>query len=97
MLPDPLIHAPELLTLLKALSRDNKYDALINQAKIRQERGETMTFPSLVEDAENRVKEATAVRMLKAGKLAMEEIANYSALSLAAVQNLAKAVSLGTM
>ena len=41
--------------------------------------------------------EATAVRMLKAGKLAMEEIANYSALSLAAVQNLAKAVSLGTM
>ena len=42
-------------------------------------------------------KEATAVRMIKAGKLAMEEIANYSALSLAAVQKLAKAVALGTM
>ena len=41
--------------------------------------------------------EATAVRMLKAGKLAMEEIANYSALSLTAVQNLAKAVALGTI
>ncbi len=56
-----------------------------------------MTFPSIVEDAENRVKEATAIRMLKAGKLAMDEIGNYTALSLAAVQNLAKAVSLGTM
>ena len=42
-------------------------------------------------------KEAVAIRMLKAGKLAMEEIANYSTLSLAAVQNLAKAVALGTM
>ena len=41
--------------------------------------------------------EATAVRMLKAGKLAIEEIANYTALSLAAVQNLAKAVALGTI
>ena len=41
--------------------------------------------------------EATAVRMLKAGKLAMEEIANYSALSLTAVQSLAKAVALGTI
>ena len=39
--------------------------------------------------------EATAVRMLKTGKLAMEEIASYSALSLATVQNLAKTVSLG--
>ena len=60
-----------------------------------------MTFPSLVEDAEKRgeqqANEATAVRMLKAGKLAMEEIANYSALSLTAVQNLAKAVALGTV
>ena len=56
-----------------------------------------MTFPSIVEDAENRVKEATAIRMLKAGKLAMDEIGNYTALSLAAVQNLAKAVALGTV
>ncbi len=68
-----------------------------------------MTFPSLVEDAEKRgeqrgeqrggqqEKEATAVRMLKAGKLAMEEIANYTALSLAAVQKLAKAVAIGTV
>ena len=56
-----------------------------------------MTFPSIVEDAENRVKEDTAIRMLKAGKLAMEEIANYSALPLTAVQNLAKAVALGTV
>ena len=63
-----------------------------------------MTFPSLIgdiEDAEKRgtqqANEAVAVRMLKAGKLAMEEIANYSALSLATVQNLAKAVSLGTI
>ena len=63
-------------------------------------RGDIMTFPSLIgdiEDAEKRAKEATAIRMLKAGKLAMEEIANYSALSLAAVQKLAKAVSLGTV
>ena len=59
-----------------------------------------MTFPSLIgdiEDAEKRTKEATAIRMLKAGKLAMEEIANYTALPLAAVQNLAKAVALGTV
>ena len=56
-----------------------------------------MTFPSLIEDAENHVKEATAVRMLKAGKLAIDEIANYSALSLAAVQKLAQAVALGTI
>ena len=41
--------------------------------------------------------EATAIRMLKAGKLAMEEIADYFALSLVAVQNLVKAVSIGTM
>ena len=63
-----------------------------------------MTFPSLIgdiEDSEQRgeqqANEATAIRMLKAGKLAIEEIANYSALSLAAVQNLAKAVALGTI
>ena len=101
MLSDPLAHAPELLTLLKALAKDDSYDELIREAKIKQERGETMTFPSLVEDAEKRgeqqANEATAVRMIKAGKLAMEEIANYSALSLAAVQNLAKAVALGTI
>lgn len=42
-------------------------------------------------------KEAIAVRMLKAGKLAIEEIASYSALSLTAVKKLAKAVSLGTI
>ena len=112
MLPDPLVHAPELLTLLKALAKDDRYDEFIRQAKIKQERGEIMTFPSLIgdiEDAEKRgeqrgeqhgtqqANEATAIRMLKAGKLAMEEIANYTALSLSAVQNLAKAVSLGTM
>ena len=108
MLPDPLVHAPELLTLLKALAKDDRYDEFIRQAKIKQERGEIMTFPSLIgdiEDAESRgeqhgtqqANEATAIRMLKAGKLAMEEIANYTALSLSAVQNLAKAVSLGTM
>ena len=108
MLPDPLTHAPELLTLLKALAKDDRYDEFIRQAKIKQERGENMTFPSLIgdiEDAESRgeqrgeqqEKEAAAIRMLKAGKLAMEEIANYTALSLAAVQNLAKAVALGTI
>lgn len=47
--------------------------------------------------ATEQANEATAVRMLKTGKLAMEEIADYSALSLAAVQNLAKAVSIGTI
>ncbi len=46
---------------------------------------------------ERQAKEAAAIRMLKGGDLAMEEIANYSALSLAAVQNLAKAVALGTV
>jgi len=51
MLPDPLDHAPELLTLLKALSKDDRYDDLICQAKIKQKEGEIMTFPSLFEDA----------------------------------------------
>ena len=51
----------------------------------------------VAKQAKEQEKEATAVRMLKAGKLAMEEIATYSALSLAAVKNLAKAVSLGTI
>ena len=90
--------------MLKALAKDDRYDEFIRQAKIKQERGENMTFPSLIgdiEDAESRgeqqEKEAAAIRMLKAGKLAMEEIANYTALSLAAVQNLAKAVALGTI
>ena len=49
------------------------------------------------DEAAQREREATAVRMIKAGKLAMEEIANYSALSLSAVQKLAKAVALGTV
>ena len=51
----------------------------------------------VTKQATQQANEATAVRMIKAGKLAMEEIANYSALSLAAVQKLAKAVALGTM
>ena len=96
MLPDPLAHAPELLTLLKALAKNDSYDELIRQAKIKQERGETMTFPSLVEDAENRVKEATAIRMLKNGE-SEEKTVLYSSLPLAAVQKLAQAVALGTM
>ncbi len=50
-----------------------------------------------LEENAQREREATAVRMLKAGKLAMDEIANYTALSLSAVQNLAKAVALGTV
>ena len=49
------------------------------------------------DDAERRANEATAVRMLKAGKLVMEEIANYTALSLAAVQDLEKSIALGTI
>ena len=51
----------------------------------------------VTKQATQQANEATAVRMIKAGKLAMEEIANYSALSLAAVQKLAKAVALDTM
>ena len=54
-------------------------------------------FAEGVHEGENRANEATAIRMLKAGKFAMEEIADYSALSLATVQNLAKTVSIGTM
>ena len=58
-------------------------------------------FLSLVKDAEKRgkqkAKEAAAIRMLKGGELAMEEIVNYTDLPLAAVQNLAKAVALGTV
>ena len=96
MLPDPLAHAPELLTLLKALAKDDSYDELIREAKIKQERGETMTFPSLVKDAENRVKEATAIRMLKNGE-SEEKTVLYSSLPLAIVQKLAQAVALGTI
>ena len=96
MLPDPLAHAPELLTLLKALAKNDSYDELIRQAKVKQERGETMTFPSLVEDAENRVKEATAIRMLKNGE-SEEKTVLYSSLPLAAVKKLAQAVALGTV
>ena len=96
MLPDPLAHAPELLTLLKALAKDDSYDELIREAKIKQERGETMTFPSLVKDAENRVKEATAIRMLKNGE-SEEKTVLYSSLPLAIVQKLAQAVALGAM
>ena len=55
-----------------------------------------MTFPSLVEDAENRVKEATAIRMLKNGE-SEEKTVLYSSLPLAIVQKLAKAVALGTV
>ena len=51
MLSDPLYHAPELLTLLKALANDDRYDELIRQAKVKQKEGEIMTFPSLFEDA----------------------------------------------
>ena len=50
MLPDPLDHASELLTLLKALAKDDIYDELIRKAKIRQKEGEIMTFPSLFRD-----------------------------------------------
>ena len=48
----------------------------------------------VAKQAKEQEKEDTAVRMLKSGKLAIEEIATYSALSLAAVKNLAKAVAL---
>lgn len=51
----------------------------------------------VAKQAKEQEQEATAVRMLKSGKLAIDEIAAYSALSLAAVKNLAKAVSLGTI
>lgn len=103
MLPDPLIHAPELLTLLKALAKDDRYDDVIRQAKIKQERGEIMTFPSLIgdiEEAEKRgtqqEKEAVAIRMLKNGE-SEEKTVLYSSLPLAAVQKLAQAVAIGTM
>ena len=50
MLSDPLDHAPELLTLLKALAKNDIYDELIRKAKIKQKEGEIMTFPSLFEE-----------------------------------------------
>ena len=46
---------------------------------------------------ERHAKEAAAIRMLKGGEIAMEEIANYTDLPLVDVQDLAKAVSLGTV
>ena len=55
------------------------------------------TQKETAKQATEQANEATAIRMLKAGKLAMEEIADYFALSLVAVQNLVKAVSIGTM
>ena len=55
------------------------------------------TQKETAKQATEQANEATAIRMLKADKLAMEEIADYFALSLVAVQNLAKAVSIGTM
>ena len=58
MLPDPLYHAPELLTLLKALAKDDIYDELIRKAKIKQKEGEIMTFPSLFRDEFQRGVEA---------------------------------------
>ena len=99
MLSDPLDHAPELLTLLKALAKDDRYDELIRQAEIRQKRGEIMTFPSLfepIDEAERRANEAVALRMLKNGE-SEEKVVLYSSLPLAIVQKLAKAVALGTM
>lgn len=36
ILPDPLDHAPELLTFLGILSKDDHYDELIRQVKVRQ-------------------------------------------------------------
>ena len=95
MLPDPLLHAPELLTLLKALAQDDRYDELIRQAKIKQERGESMTFPSLVEDAEKRVKEATARIMLEDGESA-EKTSRYSRLPIAEVRVIAKSLGLAS-
>ena len=94
MLPDPLTHAPELLTLMKALAKDDRYDEFIRQAKIKQERGETMTFPSIVEDAENRANEATVRRLLKLGKLTLADIAEAVGFQLSDVQSIAKELGL---
>ena len=55
------------------------------------------TQKETAKQATEQANEATAIKMLKAGKLAIEEIADYFALSLVAVQNLVKAVSIGTM
>ena len=107
MLPDPLTHAPELLTLMKALAKDDRYDKFIRQAKIKQERGETMTFPSLIgdiEDAEKRGKqqgtqqanEATVRRLLKIGKLTLTDIAEAVGFQLSDVQSIAKELGLAS-
>jgi len=48
------------------------------------------------DEAERRANEATAIRMLKNGETE-EKTVLYSSLPLAAVQNLAKAVALGTL
>ena len=63
-------------------------------AKLAAEKAAKLAAEKATKKATKRANEATAIRMLKAGKLAIEEIAEYSALSLSAVQNLAKAVSL---
>ena len=63
-------------------------------AKQAAEKAAKLAAEKATKKATKRANEATAIRMLKAGKLAIEEIAEYSALSLSAVQNLAKAVSL---
>lgn len=65
--------------------------------KEAQEEAAKQAAEQATKQATKQANEATAIRMLKAGKLAMEEIANYSALSLATVQKLAKAVALGNV
>ncbi len=107
MLPDPLTHAPELLTLMKALAKDDRYDEFIRQAKIKQERGETMTFPSLIGDIEDAKKqgeqqgtqqanEATVRRLLKLGKLTLTDIAEAVGFQLSDVQSIAKEIGLAS-
>ena len=55
------------------------------------------TMKEVAKQVEQQVNEATAVRMLKSGKFADEEVADYSALPLTTVQKLAQAIALGTL
>ena len=54
MLPDPIAHGPELLRLLKALTRDDRFDEMIETAQFMERRGQTMKLPSILEQAEER-------------------------------------------
>ena len=54
MLPDPILHGPELLRLLKALTQDKRFDEMIRTARIMERRGQTMRLPSILEQAEER-------------------------------------------